>query len=806
MSLFGKRLLDSYQLQIAVLLIAVFISYWPSLTAHFNSDDMWQVNFAYQVFNGHPELVWRNFTSSYLQLPELLFYRPLLGFTFLFDYLIWKTNSTGYHVTNALLLFLNTILLFDVLRQLTRNWPALNASLAGFGAALLFAATPLHIEAVTWISGRADLLCGVFYLCSLNFFIRHLRAADKSSRYYLPASLICFWLGLLSKEIAVGLPIVATAAWLLLFRQPANEQAPRSTGAMLKALIPFFLSVPVYLFIRQLALGTVIGGYMGTLSHYAEGDLAERWSSPLAIEKALFPIPDSVTDASFTPQWIMAICLCVSLLLSIVRVFLARAAVLRMVAFLCVWMLTTLLPLLNLWGTGGELQGSRLLFFFSMAYSTLWPVVLFHPPGSSFAEKIRNELDKNLCLAGTVPVVITIALMIWTTIGANRIWYQGGNQLKSIVEQTVRAASAIPDGHRIVVLGIPQDYKGVPVIYEGFTFHQLLRPPFTSPSVSDKVVTFIPSVPGGTTELINANLFRRSAADASTESIYFWNSSLSTLDKVDLSDLTKTNLPTIGVLNLERASVFDAAQRARPAKFEADKLLIDNVKNGDYLEFSNLGLPPFPFDYVRLKILVRQSTPEAGKVTVSWFPIARTNWTAPKPVAFSATRNEEFTFHARVSKYQEWFASERIDKLRLKLLESDRIEISEVSVINGGNVFPDVDVTGARKLNSGEYVFEGRPIEIAYSAAIPGCDRVELMVSKPNFCFDYTYWRTESLLKSLPMPSLSGRATVDQALFQKSGYYQIAARALTRDGNQIGDWSDCITVFNPGKDLEHYLF
>ncbi|MEZ4533901.1 MAG: hypothetical protein R3D26_02680 [Cyanobacteriota/Melainabacteria group bacterium] len=39
--------------------------------------------------------------------------------------------------------------------------------------------------------------------------------------------------------------------------------------------------------------------------------------------------------------------------------------------FLIIWMLATTLPLVKLWGVGHDLETSRLLFFFTMAYSAL---------------------------------------------------------------------------------------------------------------------------------------------------------------------------------------------------------------------------------------------------------------------------------------------------------------------------------------------------------------------------------------------------------------------------------------------------
>src|SRR5579883_1714583 len=183
----GKKELDKrLTLQIIILLGVVWLCYWPSISSFFLADDIWQVSFAHKVFDGRTELIWRNFTSNYLQLPSFDFYRPLMGFTFLFDYFLNGARPAGYHLTNITLYSIISVLMLFLMRALTKSWPRFNAEWASFLTALLFALSPLHCEDVAWISGRADILSAPFYLAALYCIVRSHQ--EKNRKLY--------WIGL----------------------------------------------------------------------------------------------------------------------------------------------------------------------------------------------------------------------------------------------------------------------------------------------------------------------------------------------------------------------------------------------------------------------------------------------------------------------------------------------------------------------------------------------------------------------------------------------------------------------------------
>jgi hypothetical protein len=81
-------------------------------------------------------------------------WHPLTWLSLMLDRQLYGMYAGGYHVTNLLIHMANTILLFVVLRRMTDTlW---RSALVAF----LFAAHPLHIESVVWVSERKALLSG----------------------------------------------------------------------------------------------------------------------------------------------------------------------------------------------------------------------------------------------------------------------------------------------------------------------------------------------------------------------------------------------------------------------------------------------------------------------------------------------------------------------------------------------------------------------------------------------------------------------------------------------------------------------
>lgn len=132
------------------------------------------------------------FLSSFpARAPERGLYRPVTAASFLIDRAL-GTDPRFSHAINVLLAGVLALSVFGLLERCV-------SSPGAFAGALLFAVHPVHVEAVAWVSGRAELLAAVFATCSL---ILARDAWTKGSRGRALASSVSFFLGVLSKENA----------------------------------------------------------------------------------------------------------------------------------------------------------------------------------------------------------------------------------------------------------------------------------------------------------------------------------------------------------------------------------------------------------------------------------------------------------------------------------------------------------------------------------------------------------------------------------------------------------------------------
>lgn len=139
----------------------------------------------------------------------------------LFAYLTFEIQKTvhgmwlpGFHLVNIAIHATAACLLFLIVRDvLIRSSPPLapwQRNTVAFFAALLFGLHPLATHAVTYLYQRFESLMGMLFLASLWCLLRSAAAAHPAG--WLVGGYLCFVLALLTKEVAIVLPLA-----LLLF-------------------------------------------------------------------------------------------------------------------------------------------------------------------------------------------------------------------------------------------------------------------------------------------------------------------------------------------------------------------------------------------------------------------------------------------------------------------------------------------------------------------------------------------------------------------------------------------------------------
>jgi len=127
-------------------------------------------------------------------------YRPVQILSYALDYKFWKLNPLGYHITNVALHIVTSFVVYWLVLVLFRD------KVLSFLTAVFFVVHPIHTGAVSYISGRADMLGATFMLLAFIFYLnRHDRESSK-----LPHMLTLFFysLALLSRESALVLPLL----------------------------------------------------------------------------------------------------------------------------------------------------------------------------------------------------------------------------------------------------------------------------------------------------------------------------------------------------------------------------------------------------------------------------------------------------------------------------------------------------------------------------------------------------------------------------------------------------------------------
>ncbi|XP_037505701.1 protein O-mannosyl-transferase TMTC1-like [Rhipicephalus sanguineus] len=126
-------------------------------------------------------------------------YRPLTVLSFRANYYANGRQVRGYHIVNVALHCACSVLVAIVARRVMRI-TALHACLA----ATLFAAHPVHTEAVSSIVGRAEVLCCLFFLLSFLCYHSYQSSSDGEGRHgrtkWLATCGILSVCALLSKE------------------------------------------------------------------------------------------------------------------------------------------------------------------------------------------------------------------------------------------------------------------------------------------------------------------------------------------------------------------------------------------------------------------------------------------------------------------------------------------------------------------------------------------------------------------------------------------------------------------------------
>jgi tetratricopeptide (TPR) repeat protein len=337
-----------------------------------------------------------------LRSTEASNWHPLTWLSHMADISLFGLQAWGHHLTSVLLHALNAALLFLVLRRMTgAPWRSLLV-------AALFGLHPLHVESVSWISERKDVLSTFFELLAiLAYAIRceRIKEGRSDAVTYYALSLLFFALGLMAKQMPVTLPGVL----LLLDFWPLGRWKRLSKTEWLRLVgekIPYLLlgaAAAVITLHAQRAGGTV--------ASTEEFPLAVRISNALLayctyLGKCFFPLNLAIFYPSFAEQPAMWKTALAGGFLAGATVAAAAQASRRpylIVGWL--WFLGTLLPVIGLVQVGGQSMADR--------YSYVPLIGIFIIVAWLAGDATQHE-PKGQWISGTFCIVAVVALAALT--------------------------------------------------------------------------------------------------------------------------------------------------------------------------------------------------------------------------------------------------------------------------------------------------------------------------------------------------------------------------------------------------------
>jgi tetratricopeptide (TPR) repeat protein len=119
--------------------------------------------------------------------------------------------------------------------------PGKKALIAGIVTALLFGIHPVHVESVAWVSERKDVLSAFFFLLSVLAYLKYTSSRDSKRSISYGACLLLFTMALMSKPMAVTLPVVLLILDYYPLGRLSLEGGLKGARWLLLEKVPFFV-------------------------------------------------------------------------------------------------------------------------------------------------------------------------------------------------------------------------------------------------------------------------------------------------------------------------------------------------------------------------------------------------------------------------------------------------------------------------------------------------------------------------------------------------------------------------------------
>ncbi|MFQ5586515.1 MAG: tetratricopeptide repeat protein, partial [Thermodesulfobacteriota bacterium] len=360
---------ERYRIILAISLIAIvtFLAFSSSLNNGFTN---WDDN---DYITGNPliqTISCSNLKSIFISF-NLSNYHPLVLLSFLLEYHFFQLNPFIYHLDNLLLHLMNSFLFFYIIFMVSHN-----VSIS-FIAAILFGIHPLHVESVVWVTERKDVLSTFFFLQAVICYL-YFRKKQEGLYYFL--ALITFLLALLSKAMAVTLPVVLLLFDYLLYRKfdkwALVEKMPFFTLSVFFGVLNILAQKAGDALSTQKTFEVLHNLFIATSSLVF---YIKKTILPLNLS-AIYPSSQHRAISALSPEFLLPVSI---LFFMVIVIFLSRRWT-RKIVFGSLFFFVTILPVLKLIPVGDET-------FAADRYMYIPSIGLFYLAGVAFHKLYASE-------------------------------------------------------------------------------------------------------------------------------------------------------------------------------------------------------------------------------------------------------------------------------------------------------------------------------------------------------------------------------------------------------------------------------
>lgn len=773
-----KTVPASIYIDLLLILLCVLVAFGRTITSYFLADDFGEIRYLHRICTTEPNLLLANFTGNYMQIPGMSVYRPFLLLSLLIDFIVWKANAAGFYSTNLLFYFFDAALLYLIVLQLSSSNSPLRNRLTALSAATLFALSPLHCESVSWVLGRVDIVSAFFYEVS---FLSILFSRQKKSRLLTGIAIAAFISGLLVKEMAIGIPVIAFFVGWLYTPGDKRESMVDSLKKAFAFSWPYMAATVAYFVVRFLTLGTLVGGYVAGFGASQEQHALARWLDKDTIERIAFPLVQDHFQSANMLCGLLVVLYCLLFANLAVRL-LARQVPLKLMVFLAGWFVTTLLPIYKLWGIGYNLEGARFLFFFTMPLCTLLAAGLFQNDDSE--EKI---LDRSLLAISCAVAIGLSATLGYIAAKTDLIWVNAGKEVKATAfsaREILQNANKYP----AVFLGIPKESKGTHMILNGDTFKASVSKPFANAEPKREFATFDPVMYSPEYKMNSQRLKTMIANGAET---FVWSSEKRQFDRVQFTGGTGEAakiVPSNGMQALKTGG------KSGFTALSDQGLVFDGNDGTSGIQLSQLNLNPLKADFAVIEMKAGSSP---DKKRIEAFVSAKDDQkkTLVSLILPEFDRGQFQKVFVPLSANWKWFEKPTINELFLTM-PAGNSTVRSVKLLEQDKCCPQIMVEGLSSNENGTYMLTpaSKPIIKVDASKMENACNMVVEIGKANYFFE-NFKDSQSAIavdKKLPFSGTRLEHPLHRSDFAGAGFFQIRAIALDEKGKLLGAPSACL--------------